>query len=83
MLKSALPRFFGVEIPSEEAVVRPIQNLTNPSSVLLGHYLVVRVDVSEVLALSVFILFHVLSSVADLEIDAVVPFGSKVRSKNI
>jgi len=78
VLQTGILRFLWPEVPGQQAEVGAIQNLRNAESVLGGHYLVVRVDVSEILPLRVSVPLEVFGRIANLEFDAVVPVRAEV-----
>ena len=78
VLQAGIFRFLWPEVPGQQAEVRAIQNLRNAESVLGGHYLVVRVDMSEIFPLRVGVPLEVFGRITNLEFDAVKPVRAEV-----
>jgi len=81
MLEPRVLSFFRPKVPGKKPIVCAVKNLRNTQTVLVGHYLVVGIDVSKIFTFLISILFKVLCSIANLKGDALEPIWAEVSLK--
>jgi plasmid replication initiation protein len=78
MLKTCFSSILNTKVPCHDAEVSAIEDLAYSFAITNTHHLVVRVDVSEIVAMLITVFLNAFSSIANLKISSLNPIISKI-----